>query len=270
MVDLQTDYDGCPLCGGKDSLLRSVNCQRHPLWHEPLPRLIVWKTCTSCAHVFTRGFWTPAGLIEVFSKHNPEQVAGGRVRPDVQRATWAPVVDRVLRLLGGYRTAMGEVQAPSWLDVGCGDGCLLMTASDVGFSAIGLDARAEAVKRIKGLGYTAHEGEFANVSTDGKLDVLSMMDVLEHLPFPVAALTKAADLLRPGGVFVASMPDMACSTWRLMDRLDKNNYWIELEHHHNFTRRRLIELLRETGFDVADFTTPNRYAAQMEIYALRR
>jgi protein O-GlcNAc transferase len=43
-----------------------------------------------------------------------------------------------------------------------------------------------------------------------------------------------------------------------------------LDHHHNFTRDRLIALLRESGFEVLDFTVPDPRDARMELYAVRQ
>jgi protein O-GlcNAc transferase len=45
---------------------------------------------------------------------------------------------------------------------------------------------------------------------------------------------------------------------------------MEIEHHHNFSRQRLMASLREHGFEVASFSIPHRYKAQMEIYSVRK
>ena len=49
-----------------------------------------------------------------------------------------------------------------------------------------------------------------------------------------------------------------------------NPYWAALAHQHHFSRDRLIALLRECHFEIADFAIPGRHKAQMEIYALRK
>jgi predicted O-linked N-acetylglucosamine transferase (SPINDLY family)/SAM-dependent methyltransferase len=267
---LQQEYACCPLCGGKSALRCRADCSRHSLWHEPLPRILEWMRCTNCHHVYTRQFWTQAGIDELFRNAHQNQLAGFGASQDAKRANWVPVVDKVLNLLGGYRSIMDNGSHPTWVDVGCGDGALAMTASDYGFSALGLDARSEAVRRIIELGFKAQEGDFMQCTFEHKLDVLSMMDVLEHMPYPGLALGKAAELVRPGGVLVISLPDLSCSSWRMMDAAKSNPYWMEIEHHHNFSRERLIALLGERGFGVADFGIPHRYKAQMELYAVRK
>lgn len=174
-----------------------------------------------------------------------------------------------MHALGGYRATMSGERPPTWIDVGCGDGALVMTAADFGFHAIGLDARADAVARIQALGFSAQQVDFMNVLLDEKVDVISMMDVLEHIPYPARALEKANMLLRPGGLLVISLPDGMCSSWRIMDATKTNPYWMEIEHHHNFSRSRLASLLKQWGFTIVDFATPYRYKAQMEIYAIK-
>lgn len=266
---LQVAYPACPLCGGASASLGFANCTVHGLWHPPLPQSIEWMSCPSCSHVHNRHYWTEAGLAEVFRNANASQLAEA-VNPDAKRSTWAPVVANVVRLLGGYQAAIKRELPTIWVDVGCGDGGLVATASDYGFAAIGLDARAEAVSRIQALGMKAMQADFMTLNIEVVVDVLSMMDVLEHIAYPADALAKAARVLRPGGLIVISMPDLGSSSWKTLDAANANPYWIELEHYHNFSRDRLMALLNDNGFDVVDFAIPNRYKAQMEMYAVRR
>ncbi len=262
-------YDGCPLCGAQSRLLGTADCTRYVSWHEPLPRVLEWMKCNDCGHVHTRHFWTPTGLDEVFRSVHGTQIVNISDNFDAKRTMWGPVVDRTLDLLGGYRVMMNSAEPWTWVDVGCGDGGLLMAAGDFGFSAIGVDARPETVNQLNNLGFNVINGTFAEVSFQRRLDVLSMMDILEHLPFPKQALMKAAQIIRPGGVIVLSLPDRTCSSWRLMDSVKANPYWIEIEHHHNFSRTQLLQLLQQSGFEPAGFAIPLRYKAQMEVYAVR-
>lgn len=270
MNELQIAYSGCPLCMGESNLVGSADCTLYPNWHEPLPVFLDWMRCTSCAHVHTRHYWSEAGLNEVFRSAHSSQLAGMGESADVKRASWAPVVERVIQLIGGGASLFREGQAPIWMDVGCGDGALTMTATDFGFIAIGLDARAETVSRIQQLGFKAQLGDFMRIAFEGQANIISMMDVLEHMPYPRAALEKAAQVLAPGGVIVISLPDITSSSWRIMDAANANPYWIEIEHHHNFSRQGLVGLLRDCGFEPSDFALPFRYKAQMEIYAIKK
>jgi hypothetical protein len=48
-----------------------------------------------------------------------------------------------------------------------------------------------------------------------------------------------------------------------------NPYWGEIEHYHNFGRRRLYALLEEHGFEPARYGVSFRYRACMEVIARR-
>lgn len=142
-----------------------------------------------------------------------------------------------------------------------------MTPAEYGFFSVGLDARAETVEALQALGYDARLGDFMTAALAPPLDVLSLMDVLDHLPYPVAALERAHRLLGDGGVIVISLPDSTSASWRIMEHQGANPYWAELEHHHNFSRASLAALLERCGFAVAEFGIAYRYKAQIEVYA---
>ena len=97
-----------------------------------------------------------------------------------------------------------------------------------------------------------------------------LLDVLEQIAYPRAALRKAAEILQPGGVLVVSTADLASSGWKGLDVDKRNPYWMDLERYHNFSRERLTTLLQESGFEIVYFATPTRARAQVEFYAVRK
>jgi protein O-GlcNAc transferase len=263
-------YPACPVCRGTSVTAGFANCSTDAQWHEPLPPSIEWMHCPACGHLHSRYHWSEAGLAEVLRNASPaaqKQLVGNT---DSERTVWAPVVERAVALLGGYAQLLKPGDQPIWVDVGCGEGALSMTASDYGFRAIGLDIAAEAVTRIRELGFNVLQQDFVKLRFEIVPDVLSMMDVLAQIPYPVEALYKAAQVLRPGGVLVLSTPDFSSSSWKALELAKSNPYWTQLRYHHHFSRERLMPLLRDCGFEVADFAIPNRGLAHMEIYAVRR
>lgn len=257
-------YDACPLCGHQEAdELGRWDSSVHPLWRPTLPPTMRWLVCCGCRHVFTDAYFSETGLRELFKGANENQLAGGQI--EAQRNLWAPVVERVLRTLG---TGCGDGRR--WLDVGCGSGALVFTAAEFGFEAIGLDARAEVVERIKAFGYQAALGDASGLQLDAPVDVISMADVLEHLPYPAQALSAARNGLRPDGLLMISCPNTDSAAWRAMDAAEQNPYWHEIEHHHNFSRERLYALLRECGFEPVAYAISPRYRAGMEVLARRR
>lgn len=248
-------------------LERQANCSQHEMWHEPLPKTIEWMRCGRCSHSHTRHFWTPQGLVEVFSKGSDNQTAGTGQDPDSLRQFWSVQVHSAIEHLGGFRGILKAAERPIWLDVGCGAGGLALTAKEMGFAEVALDTRKATVDRLKAMGCNAVLGDFLSVSLGRKAAVVSMMDVLEHIAYPVYALRHARSLLSDEGVLILSLPNEDSWSWKVADIVDESPYWRELEHHHNFGLLRLCALLEAEGFNVASAHIVSRYRSQVEIYA---
>ena len=267
---LQSAYEGCPLCDGATATLGFANGASHALWHEPLPASIEWLRCAACGHIHSRHYWTETGLTEIAKSRSSEASVNPATALEARRASWTPVVERVVELLGGYGAIVKRATKPMWVDVGAGDGTLVMTAVDYGFSAIGLEARADLVGRIQKFGFNAMQHDFMSLQFDITPDVLSMTQVLAQMPRPREALRKAAQVLPPGGILVVSTTDVSSSGWKSMNEAGANSYWTEIENHHVFSRDRLIALLADAGFELTAFTIPGRQKADMELYAVRK
>ncbi len=259
---MQVAYKNCPLCEGNFKVISTHIATRHPLWHEVLPPHLEWCKCDSCEHIFTRYYWDKEGLKQVFLKANEGQLAGGDIHH--RRITWAPTVDRIVNQLGGYQKVTKRKKPATWLDVGFGNGALIATAQEYGFDAYGIDARQEAVDRLNAIGYKAICSTFEDLDTE-PYSVISMCDVLEHMPYPRTALKKAKKMLEKDGVLSISLPNSDSSHWKLMGK--DNPYWIEIEHYHNFSRQSLEQLLNEEGFEMVEYSISQRYIACMEVFA---
>jgi 2-polyprenyl-3-methyl-5-hydroxy-6-metoxy-1,4-benzoquinol methylase len=163
-----------------------------------------------------------------------------------------------------------STQAGRWLDVGFGNGALLTTAAEFGFRVVGLDLREASVRLMQQFGYEAHAVEFDAYRPAEPFDVISMADVLEHMPYPKPALRHAYGLLREEGLLFVSMPNSDSFVWNVLTRNGVNPYWGEIEHYHNFGRQRLHALLVECGFDPVRYGVSERYRACMEVLARRK
>jgi protein O-GlcNAc transferase len=56
---------------------------------------------------------------------------------------------------------------------------------------------------------------------------------------------------------------------RLLRANGVNPYWGEIEHFHNFSRRRLYTLLENHGFQPAEYNVSERYHVCMEVIAVK-
>jgi protein O-GlcNAc transferase len=252
-------YDSCPLCGdkGPQSIL-PADCSKHPLYAPIIPSTITWCRCPTCAHVFTDGYFTAAVAAVIYAKTNEHQKVGFEI--ESQRPISARIIEKVLPF----------VQSGDWLDVGFGNGSLLFAAEEYGFVPVGTDLRADNVSLMKQIGIEAHGVDLTTLDHPGRCSVISMADVLEHMPFPKRGLAAAHALLGARGIVFLSMPNMDSVLWEALSANHANPYWGELEHYHNFGRKRLYRLLDETGFEPVRFGISERYRACMEVVARKK
>lgn len=159
------------------------------------------------------------------------------------------------------------VRSNTWLDVGPGNGALILTAAEFGYKTLAIDLREDVVKGLRLFGVQTRQVDIAELDDVEKFSVISFSDVLEHMPFPKNGLLAARRLLEPNGVLLLSLPNMDSAIWRAMDAANSNPFWGELEHFHNFTRTRLYALLSECGFQHYEYGISERYRACMEVIA---
>jgi protein O-GlcNAc transferase len=257
---MRIPYAACPLCDARDSVEVTVaDCSGHELYKPQLPRTQRWLRCRACDHMYVDGYFSPEALKILFSGTQPSQRPGHDI--EGQRFAWASVLDAV----GALRASLGG----RWLDIGFGSGALLTTAAEFGYEVAGIDLREENVRLMREAGFDVHAVELAAYRAAAPFDVVSMADVLEHMPFPKRALRDARQLLQPGGLLFLSMPNADAFVWQASTRAGTNPYWGEIEHYHNFGRRRLTALLEECGFAVVRYSVSFRYRMCMELIARR-
>lgn len=251
-------FEVCPLCKSHNGgIFREADCSHHRLYRSVIPPTMTWMRCKDCSHVFTDGYFSSEVVATLFEKTNDNQKPGADF--ERQRYTSARMVASVARYM----------KDGSWLDVGFGNGSLLFTAEEWGFTPIGIDLRRSSVEAMQKLGIEATCIDITNIDGEKRFSVISMADVLEHMPFPRDGLAAARRLLLPEGILLVSMPNYNCAAWRLLDTNNANPYWGELEHFHNFSRSQLYTLMREMGFEPIHYGISERYRVCMEVILQR-
>ena len=259
MIKARILYNKCPLCNSED-LKKSVigDCSKHALYREELPTTIQWIDCQSCSHQFVDGYFSNEALNLIFNKTHDSQKVGYEI--EKQRYISARIVEKIIP------------HKPNgvWLDVGFGNGSLIFTAQEYGFRVIGVDLRKENVEALKHLGIDAYCNKLEEIDFKTQITVASLMDVLEHTPYPKQTLRVLHSKMTKSGCLILSMPNSESIIWKLMSQQNLNPYLGEIEHYHNFTRTRLFELLDECGFDIVKYGISERYRVCMEVIASKK
>ena len=252
-------FNSCPLCGSKKLANGAIgDCSNHPRYISEIPALMQWMDCQDCSHQFINGYFSDEALELIFSSVGERQTVGFDI--ENHRKLSANIIEKVLP----YQN-MG-----TWLDVGFGNGSLLFTAQEFGFKTIGVDLRSQNVEAMKQLGFDAYCADLQELTFKQEIAVASLMDVLEHVPYPKTMLNHLYTIMQENACLLLSMPNSENLLWKVMTEQDKNPYLGELEHYHNFSRTRLIKLLDECGFDMIRYGISERYRCCMEIVAIRQ
>ena len=241
----------CPLCGADgwdlvrastyppsitaDDIRRFYSASSAHVLNDQVVR------CTSCALVYVNP--RPASDLTIASYADavdPTFVAQNEDRITTFRKT----LQGVLRKLG---QKSGEGRRV--LDIGCAGGAFPFAARQLGFNPVGVEPSrwmADYARRTYGLDVRdgiLDRGMFPN----GSFDMVTLWDVIEHVPQPHEVLTLAFDLLKPGGVLLVNFPDVGSVAARLLGR--RWPFWLSV-HLFYYTRKTIAQQLKRAGFSV--------------------
>jgi SAM-dependent methyltransferase len=138
---------------------------------------------------------------------------------------------------------------PRILDVGCGTGANLLMLSEYG-DAEGVDVSEDALAfcRERGLEKVKLGAAEKLPYDDGTFDLVTALDVVEHLDDDLAGLREMRRVLRPGGRVLLFVPTFMF-LWGLQD--DVSN------HRRRYRLPELRRVLEQAGFEVERTTYAN-------------
>ena len=140
------------------------------------------------------------------------------------------------------------------LDIGTGSGLFVRLADEAGWQTTALEFNQESTKKLR------HEGfevivkplEMADLPTDS-FDLISLWEVLEHLPEPRLILKEIIRILAPGGVLIILVPNMESMVTRLLH--EKSNTFGGHSHLNHFNLKSLLRLVESVGLEAAEYET---------------
>ena len=142
-------------------------------------------------------WWDPNGASAMLHKLNPVRLK--YVRDQVDQHWQADECSRT------------PLAGKSALDVGCGAGLLAEPLARLGATTTGLDAAPELIAVAKehaaamGLAIDYRAGELA--ALEGCFDLITCMEVVEHVTDPAVFIADLAERLAPNGLLILSTPN---------------------------------------------------------------
>ncbi|MGN6589276.1 MAG: bifunctional 2-polyprenyl-6-hydroxyphenol methylase/3-demethylubiquinol 3-O-methyltransferase UbiG [Sphingomicrobium sp.] len=107
--------------------------------------------------------------------------------------------------------SLRPLEGKTALDVGCGAGLLAEPLARLGATVTGLDASPDLVAAARehstaqGLAIDYRAGELSQL--EGRFDLITCMEVIEHVADPAAFVRLLADRLAPDGLLILSTPN---------------------------------------------------------------
>ena len=161
---------------------------------------------------------------------------------------------------------VSQVGPTSILDVGCGDGLFFDQLLKFG-EVTGLETSPEIISSGNPHRQRIHIGPLdSSFQPAEPFSLILMLDVIEHISQPLVPLRRSAELLRPGGYLLLTVPAFN-AVW--------TNHDVINHHITRYKRSSLFPLLLEAGYTIVEseywfhWTFPMKFAQRVVERALR-
>jgi 2-polyprenyl-6-hydroxyphenyl methylase / 3-demethylubiquinone-9 3-methyltransferase len=191
-------------------------------------------------------WWDPKGSSAMLHRLNPVRLGFVRAAIDAH--------------FGGDDKARHPLTGKTALDVGCGAGLLCEPLARLGGAVTGVDAAPENIEAAKahaaqsGFKIDYRAGEIAEQGL-GKFDLVTSMEVIEHVTAPAAFVAELARHLKPDGLLLLSTPNRtAASRLFLVEAAERTGQVPRGTHDWNqfLTPDELMALLEAAGLEVVE------------------
>lgn len=231
--------NNCPLCGsGSFRYLYTVEADAYQhLTTDVSPDI---RLCRSCCLG-----WCSPRCIDFVALGRPYLDENEEGRMELIRQTAGMtrlMLDWVEKRIDGKGTL---------LDVGSGLGHFLAQAQKLGWQVVGVEpapSRADFARRHFGVSVFA--GTLEQADFDQTFDMVTLMDVIEHLTEPLQMLREINTRLRKEGYFLIKTPDILS----IEARIKRERWWnLPINSHYTFWTMTSLEwALERSGFVVLD------------------
>jgi 2-polyprenyl-6-hydroxyphenyl methylase/3-demethylubiquinone-9 3-methyltransferase len=154
-------------------------------------------------------WWNPTGSSAMLHKINP-------LRSRLVR-------DAALARFGGDPRSRTPLAGKTALDIGCGAGLMTEPLARMGARATGIDAAPENIAAASAhaeagglaIDYRATSVE-ALAATGARFDLITCLEVVEHVAGRDSFFAALAALLAPGGLAILSTPNRTAASWAVL------------------------------------------------------
>jgi 2-polyprenyl-3-methyl-5-hydroxy-6-metoxy-1,4-benzoquinol methylase len=242
---VETEYTSCALCGKDEP--EQLHLGQDRAYGRPGQFPIV--RCRNCDLVYVN----PRPVLDAIGYYYPTNYEPYRKAPEEARFKIQQLHQR-LKLRGRCLAVTRVRRQGRLLDVGCATGTFLAEMRRYGdWQVCGVEPNQWAARYAQErLGLDVFHGHLSEASfPDGRFDVVTMWDVLEHLHDPRQTLAEIFRILKPDGFLICSVPNLDSIDAKLFGR-----FWIGLDvprHLYVYSKHTLSAMLRAEGLQPRKF-----------------
>lgn len=221
----------CPLCAS--------NVIRYHLNIEASPAFST-SICADCGFIFMNPPFSPKTIHSFYQEGYYTGKADFAYTDERQTEYFSAYVHRA-RL----KTIARFVPRGRLLDIGSSFGLFLKAAADR-YEPWGVELSEYAANwAAENVGAHIFHGSFDSFRPEIRYDVITAIEVIEHIADPVAFIEKCCSLLNPNGLLVLQTADM--SAWQALSAGARYHYFLP-GHLSYFTEQNLTDALIRAGF----------------------
>lgn len=243
------EYVRCALCGQDNTVvkyrIRTGRSKLSSVWLDGIQYQIddteTIVACKICGLVYVNPRLAPSPRIAAYSVE--QEQAYFESSREMRWSAYSNLIHQLPGWLGR------KVQ--TLLDIGCGDGVLVEVARQANITSVGSEISESLIHLVR-----QRLGEETVVPSDltqlpeAHYDVITLINVLEHLRNPGDMLENSARLLKPDGILLVHTPNQGGLPARLYGA--KWHQIEPLEHFYYFSAQTLAALMRKASLEPFD------------------
>ena len=196
-----TDFviqDNCPWCGQQENefeYMGAYECQ------------VV--RCKKCGLVYATKVLNEKGLGKYWSNYESQVHCQSEESVVKRNVMYKIESEYVMQFMNKAE------RKPKVLDIGCADGSFLDEFSKAGYECYGVEYGEEAAEKSRAK-YKVYVGDFAEIETEEKYDLIIFRGTIQYLLNPKAYFEKAVNSLVKGGIiYITSSPNADAFCFKL-------------------------------------------------------
>jgi SAM-dependent methyltransferase len=239
----------CPICGGRELVELPIPVRGRALLSDGrlVARDLSKRSCLSCGAVTHTSPLGAETMAEIY-----RECGLSRLSPSADRARAEAYAAWLLKILG-------NLDGCSVLEVGCGSGALLrsLAAKACLARAIGLDPALPSLSGASSAEPRFLKGYLQSFHSSPTLDLVLAVNVIEHIPDPVALLAAMRERLAPNGRIAIVCPSAT-----------PNVELMFYDHLTTFTRRAFHLAGQAAGCRIVAYDAAPRQIGDFQLFVL--